>query len=66
MMPKSPSSIDDNEVLICETCLNFFSNRAEFEEHSYRAGHGDNSVLLRAVSTIKTEDKVIVMFEIPQ
>jgi len=64
-MSKSPSSIEDNEVLICETCLDFFSNRAEFEEHSYKAGHGDNSVLLRAVSTIKTEDKVIVMFEIP-
>jgi len=64
-MSKSPSSIEDNEVLICETCLDFFSNRAEFEEHSYKAGHGYNSVLLRAVSTIKTEDKVIVMFEIP-
>ena len=66
MMPKSPSSIEDNEVLVCETCLDFFSNKAEFEEHSYKAGHRDNSVLLRAVSATRTEDKVIIMFEIPQ
>jgi hypothetical protein len=66
MIPKSPSSIEDNEVLVCETCLDFFSNRAEFEEHSSKAGHGDNSVLMRAVSATRAEDKVIIMFEIPQ
>ena len=65
-MPKSPSSIEHNEVLVCKTCLDLFSNRAEFEEHSYKAGHGDNSVLLRAVSATRTKDKVIIMFEIPQ
>ena len=66
MMSKSHSSIEDNEVLVCETCLDFFSNRAEFEEHSDKAGHSNNRVLLRVVSATKAEDKVIVIFEIPQ
>lgn len=66
MMSKSERSIENNEVLVCETCLDFFSNRAEFEEHSYETGHSDNTVLLRAVSATKAEDKLVVIFEIPQ
>ena len=67
MLSKSSSSIEeDNEVLVCETCLDFFSNRAEFEGHRSQTRHSDNTVLLRAVSTTKVEDKVIVIFEIPQ
>lgn len=66
MLSKSPASIGDNEVLVCETCLDFFSNRAEFEVHRGETRHSDNTVLLRAVSATKAEDKVIVIFEIPQ
>ena len=68
MLSKSSSSIEeDNEVLVCETCLDFFSNRAEFEGHCGETRHSDNTVvLLRAVSATKVEDKVIVIFEIPQ
>ena len=67
MLSTSSSSIEeDNEVLVCETCLDFFSNRAEFEGHRSQTRHSDNTVLLRAVSTTKVEDKVIVIFEIPQ
>jgi hypothetical protein len=67
MLSKSSSSIEeDNEVLVCETCLDFFSNRAEFEGHRSETKHSDNTVLLRAVSTTKVEDKVIVIFEIPR
>jgi hypothetical protein len=66
MLSKSPACIEDNEVLVCETCLDFFSNRAEFEGHRGETRHSDNKVLLRAVSATKAEDKVIVFFEIPQ
>jgi hypothetical protein len=66
MLSKSPTSIEDNEVLVCETCLDFFSNRAEFEGHRNQTKHSDNTVLLRAVSATKAEDKVVVFFEIPQ
>jgi hypothetical protein len=66
MLSKGSTSIRDNEVLVCETCLDFFSNRAEFEEHRSETRHGDNTVLLRAVSAIKAEDKMVVIFEIPQ
>jgi hypothetical protein len=66
MLSKTPASIEDNEVLVCETCLGFFSNRAEFERHLSDARHSDNKVLLRAVSATKAENKVIVIFEIPQ
>lgn len=66
MLSKSPVCIEDNEVLVCETCLDFFSNREEFEGHRRETKHNDNTVLLRAVSATKTEDKMIVFFEIPQ
>jgi hypothetical protein len=67
MLSKSSASIEDNEVLVCETCLDFFSNRAEFEGHCDQTRHSDNKVLLRAISASKVEeDKVIVIFEIPQ
>jgi hypothetical protein len=67
MLSKSSASIGDNEVLVCEACLDFFSNRAEFERHRNETKHSDNTVLLRAVSATKAEeDKVIVIFEIPQ
>jgi hypothetical protein len=66
MLSKSPAYIEDNEVLVCETCLDFFSNKAEFEVHSGETGHSDNTVLLRAVSATKAEDRVIVIFEILQ
>jgi hypothetical protein len=66
MLSKSPTSIEDNEVLVCETCLDFFCNRAEFEGHRRETKHRDNTVLLRAVSATKAEDKVVVFFEIPQ
>jgi hypothetical protein len=67
MLSEGSISIEeDNEVLVCETCLNFFSNRAEFEGHHGETGHSDNTVLLRAVSATKAEDKVIVFFELPQ
>ncbi len=57
----------DNEVLVCETCLSFFANRAEFEGHRFETGHNDNTVLLKAVSATKVEeDKAVVIFEIPQ
>jgi hypothetical protein len=46
--------------------LDFFSNREEFEGHRRETKHSDNTVLLRAVSATKAEDKVIVFFEIPQ
>ena len=66
MLSKSSVCIEDNEVLVCETCLDFFSNREEFEGHRRETKHSDNTVLLRAVSATKAEDKVIVFFEIPQ
>jgi hypothetical protein len=67
MLSKTPASIEeDKEVLVCETCLDFFSNRAEFERHRGETRHSDNKVLLRPVSATKAEDKVIVIFEIPQ
>jgi hypothetical protein len=67
MLSKSPASIENDEVLVCETCLDFFSNRAEFEGHRSETRHSDDAVLLRAVSATKVEeDKVIVIFEIPQ
>ena len=67
MLSKSSALIGDNEVLVCETCLDFFSNRAEFEEHHGKIKHSDNAVLLRAISATKVEeDKVIVIFETPQ
>ena len=66
MLSKGSTSIRDNEVLVCETCLDFFSNRAEFEGHCGETRDGDNTVLLRAVSAIKAEDKMVVIFEIPQ
>jgi hypothetical protein len=57
----------DNEVLVCETCLNFFPNRAEFEGHRSETRHSDNTVLLRAVTATKVEDdKAVVIFQIPQ
>jgi hypothetical protein len=46
--------------------LDFFSNREEFEGHRRETKHNDNTVLLRAVSATKAEDKMIVFFEIPQ
>jgi hypothetical protein len=67
MLSKSSASTEDNEVLVCETCLDFFSNRAEFERHRNETRHSDNKVLLRAISASKVEeDKVIVIFETPQ
>jgi hypothetical protein len=66
MLSKSPVCIEDNEVLVCETCLDFFSNREEFEGHRDQTKHSDNTVLLRAVSATKAEDKMIVFFDIPQ
>jgi hypothetical protein len=66
MLSQNVTSVEEDEVLVCEICLNFFSNRAEFEEHLSETRHGDNAVLLRAVSATKVEDKAIVFFEIPQ
>jgi hypothetical protein len=67
MLSENAASIkEDNEVLVCETCLNFFPNRVEFEGHRSETRHSDNTVLLRAVSAIKAEDKAVVIFEIPQ
>jgi hypothetical protein len=67
MLSKGSISVEkDNEVLVCETCLNFFSTRDEFEGHRGETRHSDNTVLLRAVSATKAEDKVIVFFELPQ
>lgn len=66
MLPKNTASIEDNEVLVCETCLDFFSSGAEFEVHCSKTRHSDNTVLLRAISTSKAKEKVIVIFEIPQ
>jgi hypothetical protein len=66
MLSKSPVCIEDNEVLVCETCLDFFSNREEFEGHRRETRHSDNTVLLRALSATKAEDKMIVFFDIPK
>lgn len=66
MLSKGVTPVSDNDVLVCETCLDFFSNREEFEGHRRETKHSDNTVLLRAVSATKAEDKVIVFFEIPQ
>ncbi len=67
MLSKSSALIGDNEVLVCETCLDFFSNRAEFKRHRNETRHSDNRILLRAISATKVEeDKVIVIFETPQ
>jgi hypothetical protein len=66
ILSKSPGYIEDDEVLVCEACLDFFSNRAEFEGHRSDTGHSDNAVLLKAVSATKVGDKVIVIFEIPE
>ena len=66
MLSKSSASIEGNEVLVCETCMDFFSNRAEFEGHSSETRHSNNTIPLRAISATKVEDKVIVIFEIPQ
>ena len=66
MLSKGHAYIEDNEVLVCETCLDFFSNRTEFEGHRGETGHSDNTVLLRAASATKVEDKLVVFFEMPQ
>ncbi len=66
MLSQSATSVEDKEVLVCETCLDFFSNRAEFEVHRSETRHSDSTVLLRAVSTTKVEDKVIVFFDLTQ
>jgi hypothetical protein len=67
MLSKSATSIEDIEVLVCEACLDFFSNRAEFEGHRIETRHSDSTVLLRAVSATKMDDnKVIVFFDLPQ
>jgi hypothetical protein len=66
MQSKSSASIEDKEILVCETCLDFFSNRAEFEGHHGKTGHSDNSVVLRVVSATRVEDKVIVFFDISE
>jgi len=66
MLSQNVTSVEENEVLVCEICLNFFSSKAEFEEHLTKTRHGDSTVLLKAVSATKVEDKVIVFFEIPQ
>ncbi len=66
MLSQNVTPVEEDEVLVCEICLNFFSNRAEFEGHLSETRHGDSTVLLRAVSATKVEDKVIVFFEIPQ
>ncbi len=66
MLSESATSVEDNKVLVCETCLDFFSNRAEFEGHRSETRHSDSTVLLRAVSATKVEDKVIVFFDLPQ
>jgi hypothetical protein len=68
MLSENAASIKgDNEVLVCETCLNFFPNRVEFEGHCSETRHSDNTVILRAVSATKVEeDKAVVIFEIPQ
>jgi hypothetical protein len=66
MLSQSATSVEDKEVVVCETCLDFFSNRAEFEVHRSETRHSDSTVLLRAVSTTKVEDKVIVFFDLTQ
>ena len=66
MLPKGVTPVSDNDVLVCETCLDFFSNRSEFEGHRSETRHSDSTVLLRAVSATKVEDKVIVFFDLPQ
>ena len=66
MLSKGSTCIgEDNEVLVCETCLDFFSNRDEFEGHRDQTRHIDNAILLRAASATKVEDKLVVFFEIP-
>jgi hypothetical protein len=66
MLSKGVIPVSDNDVLVCETCLDFFSNRSEFEGHRSETRHSDSTVLLRAVSATKVEDKVIVFFDLPQ
>jgi hypothetical protein len=66
MLLENTTSKEEKEVLVCETCLDFFSNRAEFEIHRSETKHGESTVLLRAVSATKVEDKVIMIFDIPQ
>ncbi len=57
---------DHDKVLVCETCLDFFSNRSEFEGHRNETRHRDRSVLLRPVSATKVDDKMVVFFDLPQ
>ena len=66
MLPKGVTPVSDNDVLVYETCLDFFSNRSEFEGHRSETRHSDSTVLLRAVYATKVEDKVIVFFDLPQ
>ena len=66
MLSKNVNPLSDQEVLVCETCLDFFSNRSEFEGHRSETRHSDSTVLLRAVSATKVDDKMIVFFELPQ
>ena len=66
MLSQSATSTEDNKVLVCETCLDFFSNRAEFEGHRIETTHSDSTVLLRAVSATEVEDKVVVFFDLTQ
>ena len=66
MLSKGVTPVSDSDVLVCETCLDFFSNRSEFEGHRSETRHSDSTVLLRAVSATKVEDKVIVFFDLPQ
>jgi len=66
MLSKGVTPMSDHEVLVCETCLDFFSNRAEFEGHRTETRHSDSTVPLRAVSATKLDDKMIVLFDLPQ
>jgi predicted metal-binding protein len=67
MISKNVNPVVDHEVLVCETCLDFFSNRAEFEGHRSETRHSDSTVLLKAVSATKVEEeKVVVFFDLPQ
>jgi hypothetical protein len=66
MLSKGVAPVSDHEVLVCETCLDFFFNRSEFEGHRSETRHSDSTVLLKAVSATKVDDKVIVFFDLPQ
>lgn len=67
MLSKSVNAVlDHDEVLVCETCVDFFSNRAELEGHRSETGHSDSAILLRSVSATIVKDKMIVFFDLPQ